>query len=80
MTSPNPWDDQVGGSHYTDLTIQPLYRTLVNKGYDAFVGACYTKIDKYTTREKDNELEQLRKARHVLELWIYECEKQSQQP
>lgn len=70
----SPWNGQVGGSHYTDLKIQPLYRTLVNKGYEAFSGACYTKIDKYTTRTKDSELEQLKKARHVLDLWIYEAE------
>ena len=73
----NPWNSQVGGSHYTDKAIQPLQRTLLNKGYEAFSGACYTKIDKYTTRVKDNEVEQLKKARHVLDLWIYEAEQHS---
>jgi len=76
-TSKSPWDSQVGGSHYTDKAIQPLQRTLLNKGYEAFSGACYTKIDKYTTRVKDNEVEQLKKAKHVLELWIYEAEQQA---
>jgi hypothetical protein len=74
ISQDSPWSGQVGGSHYTDLKIQPLYRTLVNKGYEAFSGACYTKIDKYTTRTKDSEVEQLKKARHVLDLWIYEAE------
>ena len=73
----SPWDSQIGGSHYTDKAIQPLQRTLLNKGYEAFSGACYTKIDKYTTRIKDNEVEQLKKAKHVLELWIYEAEQQA---
>jgi hypothetical protein len=74
---PSPWDGQVGGSHYTDKAVQPLKLTLLNRGYEAFSGACYTKINKYTTRAKDNEVEQLKKARHVLDLWIYEAEKQS---
>lgn len=71
-----PWGSQVGGTHYTKLGIQPLKRTLINLGYEAFKGACYTKIDKYTTRTKDDEVEQLKKARHVLDLWIHEAEKQ----
>ena len=74
---PSPWNTQVGGSHYTEKAMQPLQLTLVNKGYNAFSGACYTKINKYTTRAKDNEVEQLKKARHVLDLWIYEAEKQA---
>ena len=74
---PSPWNTQVGGSHYTEKAMQPLQLTLVNKGYEAFSGACYTKINKYTTRAKDNEVEQLKKARHVLDLWIYEAEKQA---
>lgn len=75
VKQPNPWDTMVGGTHYTSLKIQPLKRTLVNKGYEAFAGSCYTNIDKYTTRTKDDEVEQLKKARHVLDLWIYEAEK-----
>lgn len=70
------FDTQVGGSHYNELGIQPLERTLRNKGYEAFVGACYTKIDKYTSRKKENEVEQLKKARHVLDMWIEVAEKQ----
>ena len=74
----SPWSTQVGGSHYTEKAMQPLQLTLLNKGYEAFSGACYTKINKYTTRAKDNEVEQLKKARHVLDLWIYEAEQKQQ--
>jgi hypothetical protein len=72
----DPWKGQQGGNHYTSLGLQPLQITLANKGYPAFVGACYTKVLKYTSRSKDNEVEQLKKARHVLDLWIAEAEKQ----
>ena len=70
------FDTQVSGNHYNDLDLQPLEICLRNKGYLAFVGACYTKILKYTSRIKDDEVEQLRKARHVLDMWIEEAEKQ----
>jgi hypothetical protein len=71
----NPWNGMIGGSHYLGEGEQPLQRTLSVKGYDAFAGACYTKVTKYTSRIKDNEVEQLKKARHVLDLWIYEAER-----
>ena len=77
LPNPSPWDGQVGGTHYTDKAVQPLKLTLLNRGYEAFSGACYTKINKYTTRAKDNEVEQLKKARHVLDLWIHEAEMQN---
>jgi len=75
---PNPWGHQEGGSHYKDKGVQPLELTLTNLGYEAFVGACYTKINKYTTRKKDDEVEQLKKARHVLDIWIHEAEKRKE--
>ena len=74
----DPWKGQHGGSHYTELGLQPLQICLANKGYEAFSGSCYTKILKYTTRIKDDEVEQLKKARHVLDLWITESEKRNQ--
>lgn len=70
------FDTQVGGSHYKDLGVEPLKLTLLNKGYEAFSGACYCKINKYTSRIKDDEVEQLKKARHVLDMWIEEAENQ----
>lgn len=70
------FDHQVAGSHYKDLGVQPLELTLRNRGYEAFSGACYTKIVKYMDRKKDNEVEQLKKAAHVLAMWIEQAEKE----
>ena len=67
---------QVGGTHYKELVVQPLELTLKNMGFLAFEGACYTKINKYMIRNKDNKVEQLKKAQHVLSMWIEEAEKQ----
>jgi len=53
-----------------------LELTLKNMGFLAFEGACYTKINKYMIRNKDNKVEQLKKAHHVLSMWIEEAEKQ----
>lgn len=69
---------QVGGDHYTKLAIQPLELTLLNMGYEAFKGACYTKINKYMIRNKDYEVEQLDKAAHVLSMWIDAARNQNQ--
>lgn len=74
----NPWNGQVGGAHYKSLTIQPLQFTLGAKGYEAFAGACHNHIARYTTRIKDDETVQLEKAKHILELWIYESKKQAE--
>ena len=72
----NPWQSQHGGKHYAELTIQPLQYTLGAMGYEAFKGACHNHVARYTTRKKDGEVEQLKKAKHILELWIYEAEQQ----
>jgi len=73
--SDDPWQSQHGGKHYAELTIQPLQYTLGALGYEAFKGACHNHVARYTTRRKDDEVEQLKKARHILELWIFEAEK-----
>ena len=70
-------DTQVGGSHYKTLGVQPMELVLANLGYEAFKGACYVKINKYTTRKKDDEVGQLKKARHVLDMWIEQAEKEA---
>lgn len=69
-------DTQVGGTHYKDLGLEPLAICLANKGYEAFAGSCYTKMLKYTSRIKDDEVEQLEKAAHVLAMWIDEAKSQ----
>lgn len=68
-------DTQVAGNHYKILGVQPMELVLKNMGYEAFKGACYVKINKYMIRNKDNEAEQLKKARHILDMWIEEAEK-----
>lgn len=57
-------DKQVGGSHYTDMAIQPIEFAMVNK-----LDACQTKIIKYVCRHewKDGEKD-LDKAAHMIEL------------
>lgn len=62
---------QVGGSHYTDMAIQPMTYSMVN-GLDA----CQHTIIKYVSRFRaKNGLQDLEKARHCLDLLI-EFEKQ----
>ena len=57
---------QVGGNHYTKLTIQPFEYSMQN-GLDPLQHT----IIKYTTRFRDkNGVEDLRKAIHCLELLI----------
>ena len=69
---------QIAGSHYTDLKIQPLELTYANFGYAGLKSAIYTKINKYMTRNKDNEVEQLKKARHCLDILIEKAELQNE--
>lgn len=73
----DPFANQVGGDHYKVLGVQPLELCYQNRGYAAFSGACYTKIVKYMDRKKDKEVEQLKKARHVLDMWIAKAEQQT---
>lgn len=57
---------QVNGNHYTKLKIQPMEYSMAN-GLDA----CQHTIIKYVTRFRDkNGLEDLKKARHTLDMLI----------
>lgn len=69
-------DTQVGGNHYTDMGIQPLEFTYANYGYIGLKAAIHTKVNKYLGRVKDNEVEQLKKARHCIDLLIEKAEQQ----
>ena len=71
------FDTQVDGDHYKVLGVQPLEAVLKNKGYVAFSGACYTKVLKYMDRNKGDEVINLKKAAHVLSMWIEEAERQN---
>ena len=59
---------QVGGDHYKDQGIQPLEITYLNFGYAGVKASLYTKVNKYLTRNKANEGEDIRKAIHCLEM------------
>ncbi|WP_198077576.1 DUF3310 domain-containing protein [Acinetobacter calcoaceticus] len=60
------FDKQEGGDHYKKLVIQPMQYALAN-GLDAGQAT----IIKYVTRFKDkNGLEDLKKARHTIDLLI----------
>ncbi|WLJ89333.1 hypothetical protein [Vibrio phage vB_ValA_R15Z] len=63
-------ETQVGGSHYIDMGIQPLEFTYANYGYTGLKAAIHTKVNKYLGRKKDNEVQQLEKAKHCIELLI----------
>lgn len=52
---------QVGGSHYTDMKLQPLELT-----YRLGQTPAFCKVAKYCTRVKEDTLKQLQKARHCI--------------
>lgn len=61
---------QVGGSHYNSMAIQPAEYCLANMSIEEIRGAMKWNIQRYTWREKENRLEDLKKARHYLDIWI----------
>ena len=61
-----PFAEQVGGDHYKKLVIQPVEYILANN-----LGFGEGAVIKYVTRWKDkNGIEDLRKARHFIDLLI----------
>jgi len=64
----NPYDVQYGGNHYKQFVIQPLEFTVKNNL--SFPQGC---VVKYVTRFEDKGgLEDLRKAKHYLEVIAFE--------
>lgn len=61
---------QEDGSHYTDMQLQPLQATYLRYGLDGLKAAIHTKVDKYITRKKNDELVQLKKAEHCLSILV----------
>lgn len=69
----SPTDTQVGGDHYAKNKIQPIDFILANN-----LGWCEANAVKYLTRWKNkNGLEDLRKAKHYIELLIERVEKEN---
>lgn len=59
-------DVQIGGSHYKDMKIQPIEFCFKNN-----LNVCQGKVIKYVTRYKNkNGLEDLKKAKHMIDLLI----------
>jgi len=59
-------DVQVGGGHYKDMAIQPVEFCFKNN-----LNNCQSNIIKYVTRYKSkNGLEDLKKAKHYIDLLI----------
>ena len=62
----NPLQQQVGGSHYKDLTIQPIEYIHANK-----LGFCEANVVKYVSRWRlKNKKDDIMKAIHYLELLL----------
>jgi len=61
---------QVGGTHYKDQGLQPFEITFKNFGYDGVRHSCYTKVNKYLTREKNQHRENIEKAIHCLQIQL----------
>jgi len=66
---------QVGGSHYTDLAVQPWAAMQSWMSTEAFAGFLRGNVIKYVARcDKKGGVEDLRKARHYLDKLIeLEC-------
>lgn len=59
-------DEQIGGSHYKENAIQPIEFIFQNE-----IGFAEGNVIKYVTRwNKKNGVEDLKKARHYLDLLI----------
>ena len=69
-------DVQIGGGHYKDLAIQPIDYILENG-----LGYCEANVVKYITRWKSKGgVEDLRKAKHYIDLLIRLRSKQHDKP
>ena len=64
------FDTQQGGTHYKDMAIQPIEFILKNN-----IGYCEGNVIKYVTRyQNKNGVEDLRKARHYIDMLIEQLE------
>jgi hypothetical protein len=67
----SPYGTQVGGNHYAKYVIQPTEYIIKNG-----LNFCEGNVIKYVTRYRDkNGVEDLKKARHYLDILISELEK-----
>lgn len=57
---------QEDGSHYTDMQLQPLQACYLRYGLEGLRASIHTKVDKYISRKKNDDVVQLKKAHHCL--------------
>lgn len=67
----NPLKHQVGGGHYKGMKIQPIEFCMANE-LDFVQGSVIKYVTRYKTK---NGVEDLKKARHFLDIQIAELEK-----
>jgi len=71
------FSDQVSGNHYKSLKIQPLEYCMANN-----LNACQTHVIKYVSRydkkwkDKKDQIKDLKKAKHVIDMQIELLEKE----
>lgn len=68
---------QIGGNHYKTMGIQPLEACYQNFGYMGLKASIYTKVLKYF-RTKDNEVEDIKKAIHAMQILLEKAELEAQ--
>jgi hypothetical protein len=68
------FDTQVGGAHYNTMGIQPVEFLKANLSHVEYMAVLKGNVLKYTFREKGNDLEDYRKARHYIDMMIEEEE------
>lgn len=61
---------QIGGDHYKKLKISPLDFILANN-----LSYCLGQVVKYISRDKDNRIEDLLKAKHYIDLELEKVHK-----
>ncbi len=70
-------ETQVGGGHYLSMGLQPLEACYKLYGYKGLKAAIFTKVMKYINRNKDDEVEQLKKARHCIDILIEKAQEEA---
>lgn len=61
---------QEDGSHYTDMQLQPLQACYLRYGLEGLRASIHTKIDKYISRKKNDDVVQLKKAAHCMSILV----------
>ena len=67
----NPLTSQVAGDHYKKQgNDQPIELCFRRYGYNGVMASLHVKVDKYLTRDKDDKVQNLKKARHCIDMMI----------